>query len=75
MFGIIALWCIGRGFASACNPDETKRMCRLNRPRMGFLISPKQLFAGFFYPQVRIEETSYSMKLGGYTVLSEGKRS
>ena len=41
------MWFIGRGFASACNQDEAKRMCRLNRPRMRFLISPKTAVCWF----------------------------
>jgi hypothetical protein len=70
MFGIIVLWFIGRGFASACNQDEAKRMCRLKRPRMRFLISPKTAVCWFLLSaRIRIEETSCSMKMGGYIVV------
>jgi hypothetical protein len=63
------LWFIGRGFASACNQDEAKRMCRLNRPRMRFLISPKTAVCWFLLSAIRIEETSCSVKMGGYIVV------
>jgi hypothetical protein len=76
MFGIIVLWFIGRGFVSACNQDEAKRMCRLNRPRMRFLISPKTAVCWFLLSANTDRRNFMQYEDGGiYSGVSRGKRS